>query len=274
MRLLTPLRPWRTDPNSPWLHLACSEFDTVQYSTILKPAMACKVFYEYYAYLTISFAFLIESNLCFGWHFCITKPTARHNTTRHNATHSLTHPPTSSRIYDDNTAYKLTLTALECGYRNFFASVLAGNQKGFAKAIKDSNVPREDLYICGSVVSNRASGFESAKQATTKGAYVRTMWMDCMHMSMRRKTKQFLVQQFNYHVEKTRLFVCFFLVISWDSQVWILENGMIFSSFYFSSWNVFFVDALDRHVIYRDNAIDLFSLKAGNGIWKHSVSVE
>ena len=51
----------------------------------------------------------------------------------------------SPRIYDDNTAYKLTLTALECGYRNFFASVLAGNQKGFAKAIRESNIPREDL---------------------------------------------------------------------------------------------------------------------------------
>jgi len=73
------------------------------------------------------------------------------------------------QVYDDDTAYKLTLTALECGYRNFFASVLAGNQKGFAKAIKESNVPREELYICGSVVSNRASGFDGAKQATTKG---------------------------------------------------------------------------------------------------------
>lgn len=73
------------------------------------------------------------------------------------------------QIYDDNTAYKLTLTALECGYRNFFASVLAGNQKGFAKAIKESNVPREELYICGSVVSNRVSGFDGAKKATTKG---------------------------------------------------------------------------------------------------------
>jgi hypothetical protein len=37
------------------------------------------------------------------------------------------------QIYNDDTAYKLTLTALEVGYRNFFASVLAGNQKGFAK---------------------------------------------------------------------------------------------------------------------------------------------
>jgi len=73
------------------------------------------------------------------------------------------------QVYDDNTAYSLTLTALECGYRNFFSSVLAGNQKGFARAVKDSNVPRKDLYICGSVVSNRANGFDNAKTETTKG---------------------------------------------------------------------------------------------------------
>lgn len=78
------------------------------------------------------------------------------------------------QVYGDDTAYKLTLLALECGYRNFFASVLAGNQKGFAKAIKESNVPREELYICGSVVSNRVGGFDGAKKATTKG------WMQNM----------------------------------------------------------------------------------------------
>lgn len=73
------------------------------------------------------------------------------------------------QVYGDDTAYKLTLTALEVGYRNFFASVLAGNQKGFARAVKDSGIPREDLYICGSVVSNQAVGFDSAKKDTTKG---------------------------------------------------------------------------------------------------------
>lgn len=73
------------------------------------------------------------------------------------------------QIYDDSTAYRLTTTALECGYRNFFASVLAGNQKGFARAIRDSSIPRGELYICGSVVSNRVSGFEAAKALTAKG---------------------------------------------------------------------------------------------------------
>jgi diketogulonate reductase-like aldo/keto reductase len=73
------------------------------------------------------------------------------------------------QIYDDETAYKLTLLALEVGYRNFFASVLANNQRGFAKAIRDSQVPRSDLFICGSVVSNRVQGFDNAKRSTTEG---------------------------------------------------------------------------------------------------------
>ena len=60
------------------------------------------------------------------------------------------------QISDDDRAYELTKVALEVGYRNFFASVLAGNQRGFARAVKDSGIPREELYICGSVVSNRA----------------------------------------------------------------------------------------------------------------------
>lgn len=73
------------------------------------------------------------------------------------------------QIYNDETAYKLTLTALEVGYRNFFASILTGNQKGFARAIKDSGIAREELFICGSVVSNRVSGYDEAKRVTTRG---------------------------------------------------------------------------------------------------------
>jgi diketogulonate reductase-like aldo/keto reductase len=80
------------------------------------------------------------------------------------------------QIYDNDTAYRLTQTALEVGYRNFFASVLAGNQKGFARAVKDFLLPhgatavnRQDLFICGSVISNRVQGFDQAYRATTDG---------------------------------------------------------------------------------------------------------
>lgn len=66
------------------------------------------------------------------------------------------------QVYDDDTAYRLTRLALEVGYRNFFASVLARNQKGFARAVKDSGVPRSDLFICGSVLSNRVQGYDAA----------------------------------------------------------------------------------------------------------------
>ena len=73
------------------------------------------------------------------------------------------------QVYDDNTAYRLTLLALEVGYRSFFASVLAGNQKGFARAIKESGISRDDIYICGSVLSNRAKGESSAYFKTREG---------------------------------------------------------------------------------------------------------
>lgn len=73
------------------------------------------------------------------------------------------------QIYDNDKAYKLTTIALEAGYRNFFASVLAGNQKGFAKAIRDSNIPISELYICGTVLSNRAVGYKAAYSKTFKG---------------------------------------------------------------------------------------------------------
>ena len=78
--------------------------------------------------------------------------------------------PTASfglQIYDDARATELTLIALEAGYRNFFASVLARNQKGFARAIKQSGIPREELFICGSVLSNQVQGYD--KHGTETG---------------------------------------------------------------------------------------------------------
>lgn len=73
------------------------------------------------------------------------------------------------QVYNDDTAYRLTLTALEVGYRNFFASVLAGNQVGFAKAVKASGIPRDELYICGTVLSNRVNGEQVAFEKTKQG---------------------------------------------------------------------------------------------------------
>jgi len=80
--------------------------------------------------------------------------------------------PTASfglQVYDDATAQRLTSIALEVGYRNFFASVLAGNQRGFARAIKESGIPRGDLFICGSVLSNRVQGYEGARKLSARG---------------------------------------------------------------------------------------------------------
>lgn len=73
------------------------------------------------------------------------------------------------QIYDDATAERLTALALEAGFRNFFASVLAQNQVGFARAIKRSGLRRDELFICGSVVSNRATDEETAYKLTQLG---------------------------------------------------------------------------------------------------------
>jgi hypothetical protein len=61
------------------------------------------------------------------------------------------------QVYDDATAQSLTTMALGVGVRNFFSSVLAGNQQGFGAAIKATKVPRKELFICGSV--NTGNGF-------------------------------------------------------------------------------------------------------------------
>lgn len=73
------------------------------------------------------------------------------------------------QVYDDATAQRLTKVALEVGFRNFFASVLAGNQRGFALGVKASGVPREELFICGTVLSNQARGFDEAYRLTKRG---------------------------------------------------------------------------------------------------------
>ena len=73
------------------------------------------------------------------------------------------------QVYDDATAESLTRLAIDAGFRNFFASVLAGNQRGFARGVKDSGIRREELFICGSVVSNRAQDAETAYKLTKLG---------------------------------------------------------------------------------------------------------
>jgi len=71
------------------------------------------------------------------------------------------------QIYSDAVARELTLQALDAGFRCFFTSPEAGNQLGFAKAIRDSGVPRSELFIAGSVLSDDAEGYRAAR-ATTK----------------------------------------------------------------------------------------------------------
>jgi diketogulonate reductase-like aldo/keto reductase len=78
------------------------------------------------------------------------------------------------QVYDNPTASKLTTVALKAGIRNFFASVLAQNQKGFGQAIAATDVPRQDIFICGSANTASCSGFDDC-YAQTKAACVQNL---------------------------------------------------------------------------------------------------
>jgi diketogulonate reductase-like aldo/keto reductase len=73
------------------------------------------------------------------------------------------------QIYGNDKAQQLTTIALKAGFRNFFASVLAGNQRGFGAAIRATHVPRSEIFVCGSVNTGDCHGMAQCKAETAKG---------------------------------------------------------------------------------------------------------
>lgn len=92
------------------------------------------------------------------------------------------------QVYDDGTAKTLTGLAIQAGFRNFFASVLAGNQAGFGQAINASTIERDEFFICGSVNtgSGGCSGFDDCKTQTAAGcdSNIQTLALDYVDMIM------------------------------------------------------------------------------------------
>ncbi|CAE8705726.1 unnamed protein product [Polarella glacialis] len=77
--------------------------------------------------------------------------------------------PQAYSFNGDGKARELTQAAVLKGYRNFFSSVDAHNQRGFAQGIQDSAIARQDLFICGSVDTKGVKGFDKAYRETKKG---------------------------------------------------------------------------------------------------------
>ncbi len=75
------------------------------------------------------------------------------------------------QVYDDATAQQYTSLALKAGVTNFFASVLAGNQKGFGAALAASDVPRDNLFVCGSANTASCSGSDDCYQQTVAACH-------------------------------------------------------------------------------------------------------
>ncbi len=89
-------------------------------------------------------------------------------------------------VYPDDRAETLTGLAIQAGIRNFFASVLAGNQRGFGRAVKNSPVSRDQLFISGSALSEGCSDFDSCKQQTADQCFenLSSMQLDYLDMIM------------------------------------------------------------------------------------------
>lgn len=88
------------------------------------------------------------------------------------------------QVYNDETASERTKIAIDTGVRNFFASVLAGNQKGFGKAVQASAVPREELFICGSVNTGSCRSAEDCYRATAAGCETNLKDLDLDYVDM------------------------------------------------------------------------------------------
>ena len=65
---------------------------------------------------------------------------------------------------DGEEVYQAVLSALEAGYRHIDTAAYYGNEGSIGRAIKDSGIPREELFIT-TKLWNDAHGYEEAKAA-------------------------------------------------------------------------------------------------------------
>lgn len=65
---------------------------------------------------------------------------------------------------DGEEVYQAVLVALKAGYRHIDTAALYGNEASIGQAIKDSGIPREELFIT-TKLWNDAHGYEEAKEA-------------------------------------------------------------------------------------------------------------
>lgn len=65
---------------------------------------------------------------------------------------------------DGDELYQAVLAALKVGYRHIDTATLYGNEESIGRAIKDSGIPREDIFLT-TKLWNDAHGYEEAKVA-------------------------------------------------------------------------------------------------------------
>lgn len=78
----------------------------------------------------------------------------------------------AAQVWDAQTCHQATADALKAGFRFVWSSTLIGDdcQKSQSQAIRESGVPRDELFIAGTVSDPSCSGLADCQQQTMTGA--------------------------------------------------------------------------------------------------------
>ena len=68
------------------------------------------------------------------------------------------------KINDGDEVVQAVRTALEIGYRSIDTASIYGNERGVGRAIKESNIPREEIFVT-TKVWNADQGYENTLNA-------------------------------------------------------------------------------------------------------------
>ena len=74
------------------------------------------------------------------------------------------------RVEDANIAYETVKTALSVGYRHVDTAMIYGNEEAVGKAIRDSGIPREEIFLTTKLWNDdqRSGKVEEAIEASLK----------------------------------------------------------------------------------------------------------
>ena len=94
------------------------------------------------------------------------------------------------RVEDANIAYETVKTALSVGYRHVDTAMIYGNEEAVGKAIRDSGIPREEIFLTTKLWNDdqRSGKVEEAIEASLKRLGMDYVNLYLVHWPVKRLT--------------------------------------------------------------------------------------